>query len=149
MRRGIFPHDKYLTTTNVDELQPFDFVFLCLDRGSIKQSIVKSLEESGVPFIDVGLGVTRSDQGLAGLLRVTTSTPASREMARRRISFADDDGAENDYKTNIQIAELNALNATLAVVRWKKWSGFYRDSGREHNTSYSIAPNALVGEDVM
>ncbi|MBN8427828.1 ThiF family adenylyltransferase [Thermomonas sp.] len=149
MRRGIHPHNEYLSAGNLAQLRGLDFVFLCLDRGAVKRDLVAALEEFGVPFIDVGMGVTRSEQGLGGVLRVTTSTPASREMARKRIPFVDDDGEENEYKTNVQIAELNALNATLAVIRWKKWAGFYRDSGGEHNTSYAIAPNALVGEDII
>lgn len=148
MRRGIYPHDEYLSATNVEQLRGFDFVFLCLDRGAVKRELITALEEFGIAFIDVGMGVIRSEHGLGGLLRVTTSTPSSREAARRRIPLVDDEGEENEYKTNVQIAELNALNATLAVIRWKKWAGFYRDSGREHNTSYAIAPNALVGEDI-
>ncbi|MDA8382785.1 MAG: ThiF family adenylyltransferase [Betaproteobacteria bacterium] len=148
MRRGIHPHPEFMTAANVEQLRGFDFVFLCIDGGTVKADIIAALDAFGITFIDVGLGVTRGDNGLSGLLRVTTSTPTTREQARRRIPLGEDDGQDNEYKTNVQIAELNALNATLAVIRWKKLAGFYRDSGREHNTSYAIAPNALVGEDV-
>jgi molybdopterin/thiamine biosynthesis adenylyltransferase len=148
MRRGIDPHPEFVTAANVEQLRGIDFVFVCIDGGGSKGDILAALEEFGIPFIDVGLGVTRGEAGLSGLLRVTTSTPSTREQARRRIPVSDDDGEENEYKTNVQIAELNALNATLAVIRWKKLVGFYRDSSHEHNTSYAIAPHALVGEDV-
>jgi molybdopterin/thiamine biosynthesis adenylyltransferase len=148
MRRGIFPHAEYLTAANTEQLRGFDFVFVCIDSGAAKANILAALEEFGVTFIDVGLGVTRGNDGLSGLLRVTTSTPSNRAQARRRIPLGDDDGQENEYKTNVQIAELNALNATLAVIRWKKLAGFYRDSGQEHNTSYAISPNAVVNEDI-
>jgi molybdopterin/thiamine biosynthesis adenylyltransferase len=148
MRRGVHPHPEFITAANVEQLRGFDFVFLCIDGGPVKVEIIAALEAFGITFIDVGLGVTRGHQGLSGLLRVTTSTPTTRDAARRRIPSGGDDGQDNEYKTNVQIAELNALNATLAVIRWKKLAGFYRDSGREHNTSYAIAPNALVGEDV-
>jgi molybdopterin/thiamine biosynthesis adenylyltransferase len=147
MRRGIHPHPEYVTAASVEKLRGFDFVFVCIDGGAVKADILDALDAFGTAFIDVGLGVTRGDAGLSGLLRVTTSTPGTREQARRRIPVGDDDGQENEYKTNVQIAELNALNATLAVIRWKKLVGFYRDSSREHNTSYAIAPNALVNED--
>jgi hypothetical protein len=33
--------------------------------------------------------------------------------------------SDNLYKTNIQIAELNALNACFAVIRFKQLRGFY------------------------
>jgi hypothetical protein len=148
MRRGIHPHPEYLTAANVDQLCGIDFVFVCVDGGVAKIAILDALDAFGITFIDVGLGVTRGDAGLSGLLRVTTSTPATRQQARRRIHVGDDDGQENEYKTNVQIADLNALNATLAVIRWKKLVGFYRDSGHEHNSSYAIAPGALVGEDI-
>lgn len=35
--------------------------------------------------------------------------------------------AEDAYRSNIQIADLNALNAVLAVGTWKRLCGFYVD----------------------
>jgi hypothetical protein len=64
------------------------------------------------------------------------------------MSFGTEDEAENEYATNIQIAELNALNAALAVIRWKRLCGFYRDAGREHFSSYQIATNSLANEEI-
>jgi hypothetical protein len=52
-----------------------------------------------------------------------------------------------DYDRNIQIADLNALNAALAVIKWKKMFGFYRDLEREHFTAYAIDTNTLINED--
>jgi hypothetical protein len=63
------------------------------------------------------------------------------------MSFGDDDEAENEYATNIQIAELNALNASLAVIRWKRYLGFYREAGREHSTTYQIATGEMCNEE--
>ena len=58
------------------------------------------------------------------------------------------DGGEDDpYSTNIQVADLNCLNAALAVVRWKRHYGFYADSGREHFSAFMIDGNTLVNED--
>lgn len=34
-------------------------------------------------------------------------------------------GPDDPYTENIQIAELNALNAAIAVLWWKKWAGVY------------------------
>jgi hypothetical protein len=56
------------------------------------------------------------------------------------------DGGNNLYSTNIQVGELNALNAMLAVIRWKKMYGFYRDASKDHYTGYSIATNDIVTE---
>ena len=49
------------------------------------------------------------------------------------------DGAErNEYDKNIQIADLNALNAALAVIKWKKLLGFYIDQEHELYSTYTI-----------
>lgn len=37
----------------------------------------------------------------------------------------------DDYDYNIQIADLNALNAALTVIKWKKLWGFYLDLDRK------------------
>jgi hypothetical protein len=63
-----------------------------------------------------------------------------------RIPFSDGDGPD-EYRTNIQIADLNALNAVLAVVKWKKLCGFYGDLDREHFCAYTLDGNSLVNED--
>ena len=53
----------------------------------------------------------------------------------------------DEYSTNIQIADLNMLNAALAVIKWKKLCGFYQDLEREHNCTYSINVNQLLSEE--
>ena len=35
------------------------------------------------------------------------------------------DRPDEEYRTNIQISELNALNACLAVIKYKQVRGFY------------------------
>jgi hypothetical protein len=63
-----------------------------------------------------------------------------------RITFTDGDG-NNEYGRNIQIADLNALNAALAVIKWKKLFGFYRDLGDEYFSAYTSDGNSLINED--
>lgn len=146
MRRGIIAHECYVDCGNVEELRSMDFVFLCLDRGSAKKLIIPWLEEYGVPFVDVGMGLYLNGGALGGLVRVTASTPAKHDHVRSRVSFADGDG-RNDYAQNIQIADLNALNAAFAVIRWKKHFGFYQDRDRAHNSTYTLDGNVLANED--
>jgi hypothetical protein len=94
------------------------FAFLCLDAGEHKRLIVQKLEAIGASFIDVGMGLELTDGSLGGILRVTASTPTKREHVHQgRISFA---GGDMEYlyaSTNIQVADLNALNAALAVIK--------------------------------
>jgi hypothetical protein len=146
MHNGIVAHPYAATADNVDELTGLDFVFLCMDAGSAKKAIVEALVEAEVPFIDVGLGIDEIDGRLQGSLRVTTFTPGHAGHLADRIALADG-GADADYGRNIQIAELNALNAALAVLRWKKHLGFYVDLEGEHNAIYLTSGNEIINED--
>jgi hypothetical protein len=146
IHRRLIPHPYHLNAANVAELQDMAFVFLCMDSGTAKREIVDYLEGAGIAFIDVGMGVNEHDGSIGGILRVTTSTPAHR-AARPRIDFSDPDDDANDYARNIQVADLNALTACLAVMRWKKYFGFYRDYEREHNTLFTIDSAFLLNEE--
>ena len=43
--------------------------------------------------------------------------------------------------------ELNALNATMAVIKWKKLAGVYADLGAEQFSAYTSSVNSMVNED--
>jgi len=148
LRRGIIAHPVYITAANLDELNGMDFVFLALDRGTSRLEIARQLEEIGVPFIDVGMDIFLADGALDGVLRVTTSNPAMRGHVweKRRIPIRDGN-ADDEYAQNIQVVELNALNAALAVIKWKKLIGFYHDAEHEHHSLYTLEANSLLNED--
>jgi hypothetical protein len=146
MHRGIIDHAVDVDAANMEELRGMDFVFLCVDKGSAKKLIVEKLEEFNVPFIDVGMGIQLNNGSLGGIVRVTTSTEKNRDHFRDRVSFGDAGGG-NEYDRNIQIADMNALNAALAVMKWKKLFGFYRDMKSEHHSQFSIDTSLLLNED--
>ena len=145
MHRGIVAHAYFLDASNAGELEGMDFVFLCLDGGEYKSHVIEKLEELRIPFVDTGMGIQLVDDALVGLIRLTTSTAQKREHVRDRIGFADD--GDNEYSRNIQIADLNALNAALAVIRWKKLFGFYKDHEGEHHSAYDIDGNIIHNEE--
>ena len=150
MHRKIYAQDCYIDGSNIDLLKEMTFVFICIDRGGIKSLIAEKLEELKIPFIDVGMGIqlNDNDQSLCGILRITTSTDDKRDHVREngRISFGDNEG-EEEYSKNIQIADLNALNAALAVIKWKKLYGFYQDFENEFSSTYTIDGNIILNED--
>jgi hypothetical protein len=148
MHRRIIPHAVFIDESNVNELRQMSFVFLCIDGGGAKRLMIDTLVEAGVPFVDVGLGVQLDDNALGGVVRVTTSTGSYPMGAgvKGRIPFSER-AADDVYATNIQVADLNALNAALAVIKWKKICGFYRDLDREHYATYTIDGNNIVNED--
>lgn len=145
MRRHIFVHDQFVNNENIGELSTMDFVFICIDTSPIKECIINKLVEQEIGFVDVGMGIYEADGSLLGVIRTTTSTKDARSHIRQRISFAE--AGEGEYDANIQIVELNALNASLAVIQWKKIFGFYQDFGKEYHTTYTINTGQLFNED--
>ena len=148
MRRGIVTHNEFVNATNVETLRDMDFVFLTLDDGAARKMVVEKLEEWGISFIDVGMGIFDAGGSLGGLVRTTASTPEMRAhvKAKGRIPFGAGD-PDNEYGQNIQIADLNALNAALAVIKWKKLCGFYLDLEQEHFSVYQLDGNSIISED--
>jgi hypothetical protein len=144
LRRGIHPHPVYVTADNVEGLTDMEFVFIAMDASQDKKVIVDALTEAGVPFIDTGIGVRRDPCGLAGLLRVTTSLPSRREHIDNGQLISYELGGGDEYETNIQVAELNALTAVLAVIAFKKRYGFYSDAEGEMHSLYRIDSNEIV-----
>lgn len=145
IHRNVFSHPYYVNELNIDELSDMTFVFIAIDKDSIKKSIIEHLLEFKIPFIDVGLGVNIVDNSLIGTIRLTTSTINKNNHLFDRISCGND--LENEYATNIQIADLNSLNAVFAVIKWKKICGFYQDLKKEHNTSFVLNVNQIVNDD--
>ena len=144
MHRNIVSHD-HLDHGAADVLSSMDFAFVAVDDAAASRLAVETLLDAGVPFVDVGMGVDEVDGALLGQLRVTSATPGDRDHVHSTIPLAERP-EDDDYAQNIQIADLNALNAALAVVKWKKLMGFYLDLGREHSSCYQIDGNHLVNE---
>lgn len=150
MHKGIKAHDEFITESNVEELAQLDFVFICINNGSIKKQVINYLNEKRIGFIDAGMGIEISDNNsLFGIARITSSGKGETDhiISKGRISFADADQVDL-YGHNIQIAELNALNAALAIIKWKKITGFYFDAGKEMHSLYSIDDNSIINDDI-
>lgn len=146
IHQKITAHHNYVSKDNMKQLSTMSFVFICIDNDVSRKLIIQFLLKSNIPFIDVGLGVNVVDDTLIGTVRVTTGTHGKNNHLVDRIPFVDE--GNNDYNTNIQIAELNCLNAVLAVIKWKKMCGFYQDLREEHHSTYSINVNQLTSDEV-
>ncbi len=144
MRKGIVSHNYYLHEGNYEELSSFDFVFVCIDDNKVRKSLIDYLIAHKISLIDVGLGVNVIDDKLIGQVRITSANTQKNNHLGKYIPSGED--VDNDYVTNIQIAELNSLNAVLAVLKWKKMSGFYQDLEQEFHSIYSINNSYLNNE---
>ena len=140
MHRHIISHSWFLEESNVGELGDLTFVFLAMDSGPDKQIVVDFLSSRGISFIDTGIDIQQTPNGLLGTTRFTLSECGNREAINRNVSFA---VAEKGlYESNIQTAELNAFCALTAVLRWKTMVGFYQNAYHMSNCVY----NTIDGE---
>jgi hypothetical protein len=147
MRSGIVPHPVRIDEANVHLLHGFDFVFVCVDEGSVRKLILDTLCGQGTSFVDVGMGVEMTAEGkLWAICRITAGTSGKTDHVDTRVPMTD---AELDaaYTQNIQIADLNALNAAMAVIKWKKIVGVYEDADQEHHSTYSTNFHLLTSEE--
>lgn len=149
MRRGIFPHEEFLNEETVKQLAVFDFVFVCVDNGAVRKLVSDFLREQKIAFIDVGMNLEliEEQQCLRGTCRVTLSTPDKSDHFSRHVSITDK-GADDLYQSNIQVADMNALNAAMAVIKWKKYCGFYQDCCQEHQSAYALEAHALTRDEM-
>ena len=146
MHAGITAHPYYVDETNVSELADMSFVFIAIDDGGSRRLIAEALAAQGINFVDAGMGLYDTDGILGGQVRLTTSTSEDRDRAKAHLPLKERD-PNNLYASNIQIADLNALNAVLAVIKWKKLVGFYQDTDQEHQTLYALGGNLLINSD--
>jgi hypothetical protein len=148
MRSEIRPFDVYITSANLHLLDDCTFVFVCIDSGPARRLIVDHFLARGIPFIDCGLGMLVNDQQQAifGTVRATLVTLERADTAMNYLSFADDEPGDDVYASNIQVAELNAMNACMAVMRFKKHIGFYVDLRGDTQWTFSTSSNTMTGD---
>lgn len=139
MKRNIIPHAYPLNAANATELSGMSFVFLAMEGGQIKRELVDALEAARLPFVDASLGVikTATDDQLLANIQVNGSTLGNRETLRNNVDFGELN-EDDPYEANIQIADLNAMNAALAVMWWKCHSGTYYAPTLHHHKRFNI-----------
>lgn len=118
---GIEPVRERISQENIQRLEIFDFVFVSVDDGPARRLIVDWLSSKGVPFVDCGMGLNRSAIGLNGMVRITGVDRAAYDRTIGTAYLPTANPKEDEYRKQAQIAELNALNATLAVIRFKQY----------------------------
>lgn len=120
---GIVPVAGRITAENVTRLGGFDFVFVSVDEGPARLIIVDWLSAQGIPFVDCGMGLNRSKIGLSGFVRITGTDRKAFEDNRGTVRLPVENAKADEYRKQAQITELNALNANLAVIRFKQHFG--------------------------
>jgi molybdopterin/thiamine biosynthesis adenylyltransferase len=144
MHLGIKAHPYRINIENISELHDLDYVFVCVDNCEVRYTIITELVKMGLAFLDVGLGVVKRENGLLGTIRVTSAD--KNNYAHLWDVIGPNELEENEYNSNIQIADLNCLNAALAVIKWKKHVSFYVDLKGEHHSLYHFETNKIIND---
>lgn len=145
-RNGLSITPKFLDASCGDDLDGVTFAFVCVDKGPSRASIFDILISKGIPFIDVGMGLDRKKGPLNGMMRTTYYSAEDGQKVRNKRLAPEQETPDDIYRTNIQISELNALNACLAVIRFKQLRGFYFEEVPLYNLAFEIGDLKIVSE---
>ncbi|MGO9445196.1 MAG: ThiF family adenylyltransferase [Thiobacillaceae bacterium] len=117
---GLVPVPERITAENIERLREFDFVFVSVDDGPARLHIIDWLSAEGIPYVDCGMGLDRSLVGLSGFVRVTGVDRKAFVSNVNTPHLPTEDAKDDEYRRQAQIAELNALNAVMAIIRFKQ-----------------------------
>lgn len=134
-RHGLTTKVTFIDEASAAELEGVTFAFICVDKGTARAGVFNLLIGLGIPFVDVGLGLDRTQGALNGTVRSTYYSPEIAAQLRAKGLAEEVDKPDDAYRQNVQIAELNAINACFAIIRYKQIRGVYVDDG---------APNHLL-----
>lgn len=141
-RNGISIYPEYLDPSSAsDSLDGLDFVFIAIDNTETRSALCERLEQAGVPFIDVGMGIERQQGEVRGSLQVFFS---GGDAGRWRIGIPTVVGVGEQEYHILQLADLAALNASLAVGVWRRHTGQYAEDSKEWLIRYSVESNTLL-----
>lgn len=142
-RSGVISHPERITEANLHELEQCQFVFIAVDHGPSRGLIARHLIARGIPFIDVGIGIDKRTETLKlhARARVTLITPSTAHLIDH-LPVADD--TDEAIYGNIQLSELNALNANLALIRYKQHLQFFTDEVNASVVNYKCSWSQCV-----
>ena len=131
-REGIHPHavrvDNPSMFRELMSAHPIDYAFVCIDQltdgDSSRQDVVyAALAEAAIPFIDSGISITLEDQSVRGAI-TTSAYEAGSGAWKDAIPNGRAVGNIPGYR-NVQLPEVNALAAALAVMEWRRQTEQY------------------------
>jgi hypothetical protein len=143
---GIVPIEERITQENIERLQEFEFIFVSVDDGPARRLVVDWLSSKAIPYVDCGMGLNRSVVGLNGTVRITGVDRGAFERTLNTAYLPTSDAKEDEYRRQAQIAELNALNAAFAVIRFKQHFKLFDRIDEAAWYTFETAPFELEAE---
>ena len=154
LREGIYAHAVRVDSSSMFakflSSHPVDFAFVCIDQqkdsDSPRQDVVYgAFSEAKIPFIDSGVSITLEDHTVRGA--VTTSFYAEGSEAwKEAIPNARVEGNVPGYR-NVQLPEVNALAASLAVMEWRRRTEQYVSASTSFLHRFRLETPRIVSTD--
>ena len=132
LRDGIYRHPVRVDSPSMFAKflsdHPIDYAFVCIDQltdgdSSRQDAVYRALSEADVPFIDSGVSITLENCSVTGAV-TTSAYEAGSDAWKQAIPDARVKGNVPGYR-NVQLPEVNALAAALAVMEWRRRTGQY------------------------
>lgn len=139
LREGVVAHklrvDGVETLTRFLDHHPVDFAFVCIDQrkdcdSPRQDAVYEALSQKNVPFIDSGTSLTLNGGRIGGSV-TTGSYAAGCRSWQVGVPNARVRGDVPGYR-NVQLPEVNALAASLAVMEWRRRTGQYVSESASH-----------------
>ena len=154
LRDGIHPHDVRVDSPSMFgeflSAHPIDYAFVCIDQltegdSPRQDAVYYALSEAGISFIDSGVSITMENDAVRGA--VTTSAYGAGSMTwKNAIPNAKVEGNVPGYR-NVQLPEVNALAASLAVMEWRRRTKQYVSESASFLHKFRLGKPSIVRVD--
>ncbi len=121
-RKGVFGHQENVGEQNIEQaLSGITYCFMAVDDDEARSIVCSAMEDVGIPFVDVGLSLSRTDNSqVYGSIRIVNAL--SHDAAwRKAIPQVGQSGQE--IYGRLELPDMGALAAGLAVQSWRKMRG--------------------------
>ena len=121
IHRQVYGHPKYVDERTAAVMcSNATFGFVAVDNDEGRTIACAAMAAAGIPFIDVGISLSRRDGQVSAAIRVTTARPHD-DAWRRAIPKVDKAGQEIYGK--LELPDVAAVAAGLTVQSWRKVRG--------------------------
>ena len=126
---------------------PIDFAFICIDQlaegdSARQDAVYRAVSAAGVPFIDSGVSITVEDSAVRGAV-TTTAYEAGSDVWEGAVPNARLHGDAPGYR-NVQLPEVNAAAAVLAVMEWRRRTGQYVSETPSFYQKFLLAKGKII-----
>ena len=120
-------HACDFTEDDIETLREVSFLFIAVDRNESREVVRRAADHVGVACIDVGLGLRVQEGAVTGGCQAALFNGQGNRQSEP-INDGGVAGGEQAYRM-VHLPEIHALNAALAVIKWRRFRGQYRETG--------------------